>query len=49
MRTSHVVKSYLDLLYLGMSDFDTTEDFRRDKSYQKLLFLDVLLHLARVQ
>jgi len=31
MRTSDVIKSYLGLLCLGMSDYDAIENFRRDK------------------
>ncbi|MGE6581673.1 hypothetical protein ACQKD0_11735, partial [Vreelandella aquamarina] len=29
MRTSDVIKSYLGLLCLGMSDYDAVENFRR--------------------
>lgn len=39
MRTSDVVKSYLGLLCLGMSDYDAIENFRRDKPFQQLLTL----------
>ena len=39
MRTSDVVKSYLGLLCLGMSDYDAIENFRRDKPFQHLLAL----------
>ncbi|NYS62624.1 IS1380 family transposase [Vreelandella salicampi] len=38
-RTSDVVKSYLGLLCLGMSDYDAIENFRRDKPFQQLLTL----------
>ena len=36
MRTSDVIKSYLGLLCLGMSDYDAVENFRRDKPIQQL-------------
>ena len=39
MRTSDVIKSYLGLLCLGMSDYDAVENFRRDKPFQQLLTL----------
>ncbi|ERS90159.1 hypothetical protein Q671_05335, partial [Halomonas sp. PBN3] len=39
MRTSDVIKSYLGLLCLGMSDYDAIENFRRDKPFQQLLTL----------
>ncbi|CAM4239371.1 hypothetical protein VRRI112168_18835 [Vreelandella rituensis] len=39
MRTSDVVKSYLGLLCLGMSDYDAIENVRRDKPFQQLLTL----------
>jgi len=39
MRTSDVVKSYLGLLCLGMSDYDAIENFRRDTPFQQLLTL----------
>jgi len=39
MRTSDVIKSYLGLLCLGMSDYNAIENFRRDKPFQQLLTL----------
>ena len=39
MRNSDVVKSYLGLLCLGMSDYDAIENFRRDTPFQQLLTL----------
>lgn len=39
MRNSDVIKSYLGLLCLGMSDYDAIENFRHDKPFQQLLTL----------
>ncbi|MGD7651391.1 IS1380 family transposase, partial [Ralstonia pseudosolanacearum] len=39
MRNSDVIKSYLGLLCLGMSDFDAIENFRSDKPFKQLLTL----------
>ena len=39
MRHSDVVKSYLGLLCLGMSDYDAIENFRHDKPFKQLLTL----------
>ncbi|PWW32648.1 transposase [Chromohalobacter israelensis] len=37
--TSDIVKAYLGLLCLGMSDFDAIENFRRDTPFRQLLNL----------
>ncbi|MDR5900152.1 IS1380 family transposase [Halomonas vilamensis] len=39
MRNSDVLKSYLGLLCLGMSDYDAIENFRSDKPFKQLLTL----------
>ncbi|PWV83105.1 DDE family transposase [Halomonas sp. A11-A] len=39
VRNSDIVKAYLGLLCLGMSDFDAIENFRQDKSFKHLLNL----------
>ena len=39
MRSSDVVKRYLGLLCLGMSDVDAIENVRRDTPFQQLLTL----------
>jgi len=39
VRASDIVKAYLGLLCLGMSDFDAIENFRQDKPFKQLLNL----------
>lgn len=49
MRSSDVIKSYLGLLCLGMSDYDAIENFRRDTPFQQLLTLQKVPRTATLR
>ncbi|MCH4565477.1 hypothetical protein MKP05_20480 [Halomonas sp. EGI 63088] len=48
-RASDIVKAYLGLLCLGMSDCDAIENFRRDRPFQQLLNLQKIPSTATLR
>jgi len=40
IRTSDIVKSYVGLLALGMSDFEAIESFRKDRFFREALQIE---------